>query len=336
MFKDASVSEITYSDRFISWGIQSFVFPVFIINFLNNTNRTKYFFRYLQIITLLGAASSILFFIFPVLDNWYLSVTKDPVFDIYKHFTIRYRAFGFSEHLNSTFSYVMGIFAGLSLFFSIKDLKHILFVIPYVVAIALNARTGFFPLILFTIYTPLIYIYKKNVKIFPVIILYFIIFLFMAPVIMSSMGSWVSAFFEELISIFTGNIEDTHTIKILFDQFFIPNNLSEFLFGTGESIYRGANRTSDIGIVLQIHYGGIFFYLLITFFVIYQYLRIIKKLGCTHWFGFIFITSYFIINFKGFYFASVPGSRLFGLLYVFYITEYHKSEISCNFGLSNH
>jgi hypothetical protein len=102
-------------------------------------------------------------------------------------------------------------------------------------------------------------------------------------------------------------------------MFFFPKNTNEFLFGTGEDIFLNIKRSSDVGYVLQIFKGGIFYLIILLFFLILMYRRV-RRIDHDKFLPIFFILVILIANIKGdSLFLSGGFFRLFTLYYVYEI-----------------
>ena len=133
IFRDALAGDIVYCDRAIY-----FVFQTFFLNSLicdwavrNKKNLCDIFFY-----VALGA--SIITFLTMVNRDVYNYIEQfmKKEFELYENFEVRYRGYGFSENMRFTFSYVLGIAAGLSLLKVSKNLLYILSFSTFIMGIS--------------------------------------------------------------------------------------------------------------------------------------------------------------------------------------------------------
>lgn len=325
LVRDAVTGEITYSDRFLVWWFQAYLFGVVIVYFLIRYRSAdmEEFPRMVYLTGIVAACISVTLYFFPFIDNFYKSIQLDSYYETYANFDERYRAYGFSENLTFTYGYILGIFAGYA-FLGIK--KNIFSVFPMmflVLGMALNARIGFLPFILIIIYGS-VYNNKigSNFRLL-VSLLSVFLFIYYFREYISSRAGWVISFFEEFTSLLSSdkNSAQHGTIDVIFGDFIVwPNNSSEWFFGSGRSLFLDDHRNTDLGIFLQLNYAGVFFLILIFLFSGYTSWRIFSVFKRRHWFPYIYTFSIFFLNFKGFLFAATPGGRLLFVLYMYYVT----------------
>ncbi len=231
----------------------------------------------------------------------------------------QYRSYGLSESLNFTYAYVLSFIGGYTLCEKLKLYTPIL-LLMILVAILFNARIAFVPLMVAVFY--LVFLKKKTVN-----GVFSFLGLFVVVVLLSGLGlsvfpelnnEWGLSFFSELYAFLTG--EDAGTIGTLTgSMWIIPNNVVDFIFGTGQNIFYAKTNYSDVGYILQLNYGGVILLSLILFYFVYISRRILHSLSVHHWFPVMFIISVFVLNFKGFYLAALPGNRFLTFLYVYFI-----------------
>ncbi|MCE2615608.1 MAG: hypothetical protein ACTTKN_04545 [Phocaeicola sp.] len=325
--------KVVYLDRFLACFIQGLFFS-FLLTCYINKNKYLYnnFDNLLLAICFIATSITILAILDPSFDDIIKSFTPEQD-EFYENHTLsnefRYRGFGLSENLSFTYPYVLSIIGGYVI---IKRLNIVtIFLLPMIfIAIIFNARIGFIPII-----GALLYIVVKNItNIKKIIILCFFVIGITAlvPFISNSdsvfNNSWGLSFFTEINDGLQG--KSSHTLDILLGEMIIipDDNIISLLFGTGKSIYTEARNNSDIGYILQLNYGGVFLLTLILCYMLYTSRRFYKIFHFKHWFTFIYIISIFVLNFKGFYFASTPGFRFMSLLYIFYIVNYKKQLIN--------
>ena len=324
ILRDIASGEMIYSDRFLAWGFQAFLFPVFIIYILNKVELDLIELTYWA--SFIGAIITTILILFPSIDNFYKTMQVDFYYDLFERFDVRHRAYGIAENLSFTYGLLMGVFAGYSLMM-IRD--NILFFIPtilFLVAVAFNARIGFFAII------PFIYFIATSLSIgrfIKYLVLSLIIFLFFDQLqeIIQEKAIWASAFFQEIYDFFSG--KESATIDLMINDFIVlPDTFSQFLIGRGESLFLSETKNSDIGFILQLNYAGVFFLAVIILMILSTSRRLLDQLGCLHWYSHVFIVSILLMNTKGFAFAATPGGRFFFLIYCYLIYQKNNSSKS--------
>ena len=328
LVRDMLSSEIVYSDRFIAWGFQAFLFSAVILLYFHA--RDISLFNALYWTSFIAAMLSFLLLLIPEFDQWYKSIQLDSYYERYENFEVRYRAYGISENLTFTYAFVMGMFSGYSLLFLRKSLWYIIPFIIFLIATVFNARIGLVPVMFFIGY--ILFVSRDHVtvlKFFVASVLVSVVVYFLLPlmgmtdistlVIFSNLD-WVLMFFTDLV----GSGQDSSTLAVMFNDFIIiPESLMGFLFGTGESLF-GKEHGSDMGFILQLNYAGFIFVLLIVSFILFCSYRLVRVLGIKHWFTSFFFCMVIVLNIKGFVFAATPGGRIVFLLYMYFIVQQNR------------
>lgn len=327
--RDIITGEIVYSDRFIGWMFQSFIFGSIILIYYENR---KNLLELIYWTSFMAALFSVILLVSPDFDNLYKSFSLDSVYETYKNFEVRYRGYGISENLTFTYSIIMGMFCGYSIILLRKNYLYFFPLVIFILATVLNARIGLVSIFIILMYLILIKVDFRILSRFVLLLIASTICLILYlkymdinlnQVKFSANIDWVMEFFLDIL----GKTENS-TLLILFDKFIIvpDKSLIEFLFGTGVSLFGLESKSSDVGYVLQLYYGGIIFLLLILIFMYYCFFRILKILGIKHWYSSFFILIILISNIKGFIFAATPGGRLLFFLYMYFIVKKYKER----------
>ena len=328
---DLLSGEVVFLNRFGACLVQGIFVPCLIIRFLKINSFLNRNFENLMIgVALVGCAITILMIIYPPFDAFINSIHQSNE-EFYEQFEnsveSRYRMYGLAESLTFTYPYVIAVIA-LYTFSERKIYLSIPLLLMTIIVVSFNARIAFIPLLLSLVY--LFAVKQKNVKSLIgstiAIVAFVVIWLNVIPTLGLFQNEWGFSFFDEMVSYFTTG--ESRTMSTLTgSMFFLPDESAfTLLFGTGISAYHIRNY-SDVGYIIQLYYGGIIFLLLILYTMYYMPSRLIKRLGFSHWFAFIFLFSIFILNFKGFYFSSIPGFRFFMLLYCYYLLiDYYKNK----------
>ncbi|EMP55943.1 hypothetical protein MSNKSG1_08728 [Marinobacter santoriniensis NKSG1] len=324
IFRDLMTGNIVYSDRFLGWFFQAFVVSglllVFYASRFQNGRSIEYFADEIYVSVLLAAVLTLILYFVPEFDSFYKSIQLDGYYDIYSDFEKRYRAFGVAENLTFTYSVVLGICAGYSLFLAKRSWFYVILVPVFLFGVLVNARIGFLGLVFFVLYT--LAFGSSKIKLF----LFTSISISMAWLLVFSgnfveENAWRFGFFLDLADFLVNGLAGNNIIAALInDHVIIPNNGFEVMFGSGTSVYTGGvGPHSDIGYIIQLNYGGICLIFLLGLMVAFMTLRLFSVLGYRHWYSWFFPFSIFALNFKGFIFAMTPGGRFLVLLYVFFI-----------------
>lgn len=319
LFRDLIGGEMVYSDRMLYFTFQGFFFSSFIIGELKHKNIEKY----LLFTGIFASFISITMMVSPNINSLISNYMAEEL-ENYAHFKVRYRGYGFSENITFTYSYILGICAGICL---LKTKYNIIYTVPFLtclIGVAFNARIGFIPIILTICYS--IFIrkeYKSYIKfIIGILIVGYCVYYIweeQIEIYREASWMWISSFFYEISNQIFGTKFDTYgsTIDSLGDSFIIwPEGLFNWIFGSGKSLFRESHgKNSDIGYILQLNYGGVLFLSLIIFFMAYTIIRCWRRYKNT-WFTIIYTISILALNYKGFFFAGTPGARFIYLLYI--------------------
>jgi hypothetical protein len=312
------------------------IFPVSIWLYYYFSNfRSLYFNQnengfiiYLGIIAIIASLISIFCFIYPDFGyNIKFEILK------YDERLWRYqsnRAFGLSDELLFSYSLVQGIIL-ICMISITKNIKIILTsFILIIISIILNARIG----LIILVFLPFILI--KNHVFLKSIISAFLIFLLLNSSLISELLpnnfnyniDYALRFFRGTVDYFSGNkTYDSGNYEALFGRMIVlPNTLSEWIFGTGENIFLRSGRSSDIGYILMLNFGGIIHLALFCLLSIFMFYRLIRSNSGLRIISYTLIFVFVISNIKGLFFAPKPGMKLFLIIYVFFILNKYESN----------
>lgn len=324
IFRDALSGDIVYSDRFVGWFFQSFLFcGVLVSLYFYRTLKKEslnYFGNEIYVAGFIAALFTLVLWLFPAVDSFYESIQLDAYYEIYSDFEKRYRAYGVSENLTYTYSVVLGICAGYSLILYRRSLFFVFLCPLFLFAVSVNARIGFLGFVFFVFY---VFLYSelkaKAIWLFSFLVLSFWFYFSSGDFIQEN--RWSLGFFLEVADFFYYGLEGNNIIAVLLNSHVhFPETVAGVVFGTGESLFgSGFEKSSDIGYILQLNYGGVIILILLMLAIAFMSVRLFKILGYKHWFSWFFPISICVLNFKGFIFAMTPGGRFIFLLYFFFI-----------------
>jgi hypothetical protein len=342
ILRDLAAGDEVYSFRFAAWTFQAFIFGYAIIDLFETSKKysgKKYnLFILLYWTSFIGAVLTFLLITNKSLSDHYNAIQLDD-FEAYDALETRYRAFGMSENLTFTYSYVLGFFAGYTLLVIRKNALLIIPFLLFVLGVFFNARIGFTGIIFFTV---ILLLRRQWANLFITgglsVGIVTCIILSSADLVdmITSNSDWAFQFFYDISDSLFGTHLNTNpggsTIQTLTRDFIIfPDSVLHWIFGSGESLFVKIGGNSDIGYIIQLNYGGILFLALIMAFVFYLCYRLYKILGWRHWYFIVFTLSVFVLNFKGFIFAATPGGRFLFFLYVYFIYQsYKKNDADTN------
>ncbi|MDM7483105.1 MAG: hypothetical protein P3W96_014010 [Halomonas sp.] len=324
LFRDALSGDVVYSDRFVGWFFQSFLFcGVLVVLYFSRAFKDgslNYFGNEIYVAILIAALFTLVLWFFPAIDSFYESIQLDAYYEIYSDFEKRYRAYGVSENLTYTYSVVLGICAGYSLILYRRSWFFVLLCPLFLFAVSVNARIGFVGFVFFVFY---IFLYG-DLKAKAIWLLSFLgvsFWFYFSSGDFIQENRWSLGFFLEAADFFHYGLDGNNIIAVLLNSHVhFPETVAGFVFGTGVSLYdSGFEKSSDIGYILQLNYGGVIILILLMLAIAFMSVRLFKILGYKHWFSWFFPISICVLNFKGFIFAMTPGGRFIFLLYFFFI-----------------
>ncbi|MBP4060798.1 hypothetical protein [Aeromonas sp. Prich7-2] len=320
IFLDVYYSGLVYSDRFIYWFIQSIIFSIFMVVYYARLKNDLL--EDVVLVTFIAAIITLMSFTIKPFEVFVTSIQTDPVFEIYSDFEHRYRAHGFSQHLNFSYGVLMGFMAGVCLFLGRIRMWYYLLIPFMLFASFVNARTG---VIIFVIFL-LLYMFsllrtvRGSIVLSILVVFSLVLFVVLYSVNSDIFNSWYFAVFKDFFSFFSGAGEGT--LSVIFGDFMIfPDDVLGLLLGTGESIYLRSFGNSDVGFILQVYYAGLLFTIYLYLYMFFCYWRVGAKVGYLGWFPLMFLMTFFLMNTKGFFFAGVPGVKVLFLLYAYFITS---------------
>lgn len=303
------------------WFLEGFIIPMFILLVFKDFFIKHDFKNIFISIGFIASCITLFLILNPELNSQIRSsLIMDPLDTFSDHWTFR----GFTIAEGSSFSYgvVQGIIVGFCLFQIKKSFLYTIPIITLFISIIFNARIGMVVVLIAIILLVLINKIKFKRFLIPALIIIVFINILLESSFSSSNSKsleWGFHIFTETIDFFNGTGE-TNTYSVLFgDMFFFPKNTNEFLFGTGEDIFLNIKRSSDVGYVLQIFKGGIFYLIILLFFLILMYRRV-RRIDHDKFLPIFFILVILIANIKGdSLFLSGGFFRLFTLYYVYEI-----------------
>lgn len=239
------------------------------------------------------------------------------------------RSFGYARSYTSTMPIFLGVFTAFLVFRTIDKYRSInlIYITLYIFSIFLNARVGVvaFVISLFILYLYNINKYKYNVYVIISVVFFVLLTSYMLSFNSIHSFSRIKDGIDEVYNlIILGKL--TGTFSVLQNMMFIPNSLDDLLIGTGINVYMHADKTSDIGYVIDIFEIGIIGLFLNILSLFFLYIAIRKQ--------YIEQTSYeykalnniifsllILFHFKGNVFASneLYNTQLILLFYLFFI-----------------
>lgn len=304
------------------WFGECFFIPIFLLFFFNDILKEDTLESTSVIFGLLASLITLFLISSPDINIWLRESVIIDTLDA--NLTDMYmRGFSIAEGSSFNYGLMQGFILSLCLIQLRKSYLYAIPIIPLFISILFNARIGFSIVII----TVILLFLKKRVSFRTIMIslvsTYLSVLLFTNSSFVSQNESsleWGFSFFEDTFSVLNGGDTTGSNYDVLAnDMFFLPNDLSSFLFGEGRSVFSQIGKNSDIGYVNQIYEGGIIYLILLFIFHYYIYRRGLTVLN-DKIYGTLFFLSLFIINTKGeAFFISNGFYRLFTLFYVYYI-----------------
>ncbi|HVW13937.1 MAG TPA: hypothetical protein VHB54_08950 [Mucilaginibacter sp.] len=235
-----------------------------------------------------------------------------------------YRSFGFASSLLFAYAIVQGLAVAILLFKvekqSIKTYPAlILMIVLLVISILFNARIGFAPIAVMTVY---LLIMKRSYKLIIACavllpLLSYLLFNSSLSYLFGENLDWSLKFFTETQQLLSNkSTSDASNYDVLFnDMLFMPDTAGSIIFGIGQDIIIHAKRNSDIGYVRQLFFGGMI-YLSILFYLITSMFLRLRKIRFARWFNFLFIFTTLVCEIKGIMLSNNSAFRTLILLYV--------------------
>lgn len=247
---------------------------------------------------------------------------------------VSHRAFGIAESLTYSYGLIQGLMFAMVLLYSNKNRK-LLFTLPlFFISVLFNARIGFLPLLLgsFIYFVVNFKIQRILLTTFGLIICYFVIFETNVFVKQKETIQWGLDFFTQISDFSSGKkTESDNTFSTLFGNMLIlPHSELEWLIGTGENIFgKKFGKSSDIGYIIQLTYGGLI-YLFIIFMLVFELYKIgVQKfyIRKSKYLLFLLVIVMMIANIKGNFFTTVGIFRIVVLIF-FWINSSNKQTKS--------
>lgn len=236
-----------------------------------------------------------------------------------------FRGFGLAEGLAGSYGVIQGIILGMCLYMVRRHAMYVVPVLPLLISIAFNARTGFAAVIIALIL--LIAARRLSIQLVAAV---FGIALIIVCILNSESEfiynnyktlEWVMTSFIQTGDFLSGNSTGNTTLDtLLIRSIFYPENAMGLLFGEGIIPYFHLNH-SDVGYINELMFGGIVYLLLLLSFLAYMYMRVCKK-NVIKFYSLFFVFTLLIFNVKSTC-LFIPGGvfRLFSLYYVLIITN---------------
>lgn len=232
--------------------------------------------------------------------------------------TFIYRGYGLSDGLTFAYPVVQGFCLGMIILSLIKNRVYLFFVIPLLVSVFTNARSGLVPA-----FVSLIIFFIVNPKLFTktcivVILISFVSFGYVTLALennemLKTSVEWGMTSFDILGDLFNG--EKSENVDVLLnDMLVFPDTFWSWIVGSGEFLFGKVERSTDIGYLLRLNFGGIIYSMIYLLMLLYMFKR---QICANKILALLMFISLIYCHFKGDFFVVNPGSRFFFLIYAF-------------------
>lgn len=319
----SEVALFTQAYLYIVWFIESIYLPIVIFVVFKKVIDKYQWDKLLITVGVIAAGITIILIFNPSLNNFVrytLIQTSGKELDEYALI----RDFGFADGLRGVYPMTQGLILGLCLFAIRKSIWYALLILPLVVSIAFNARTGLLALPISLIL--LLVHFKFNIKVILVFASFFFLILNSALIFDSFISNnqetfdWLSIGYEEVIANLKGDRTGVASETLLVNEKFISPNTISLLFGTGNfgpSLVR-----VDNGYYYYLWFGGWVFMSIIFLFLLYTFMRL-NRIEKEKYYPYLFFSLLLIYTVKSNYLFNPSGmSRVIGLYYVYRILSF--------------
>ena len=258
------------------------------------------------------------------------SLISDSLVEDYKSW---FRGFGIAEGLSGSYGVIQGIIVGISLYTMRCHVLYVVPVLPLLISIAFNARTGFVAVI----YSFMLLIAQRryNRRLVATVL---VISLIIGYVLNSEVEyihydintiKWAMSSFDQTGDFLSGSSDGKTVFDTLFGEyFFYPDSAMGLLLGDVIIPFHDAKH-SDVGYINEVMFGGIVYLLLLLSFLAYMHIRLSKK-STDKFYPIFFLVVLLIFNIKTTCLFIPNGVfRLFVLYYVLIITSSRLWPIKC-------
>lgn len=261
-----------------------------------------------------------------------------------------FRSFGFSQDILFSLSLVQGIAVAailcLCLYNFAKYKYSLLLIAPLLLSIALNARIGFVPILLFIVVTILFNLFQLRIYLVGKFLLFsaissLVIYLtiinsgFFLELDIEQNVTWATDLFIQGKNFAQGAESNTGNFgKIQRKHLHLPDDDTARIFGEGRYVFNNKRSgiISDAGYVRRIYFGGYLYSILAYGSFIYLFIGSQGKNQPAAFkpFFYVLLLTILISQVKGDIFLPIPGFRLIFLLLIFAISERRLAKPTIN------
>lgn len=260
-----------------------------------------------------------------LLNPQWADVMKNQILRIPEFFTthLSFRGFGFSDGLAFPYPIIQGLCAGFIICSLVRRKSvYYLGLIPIVVSIFVNARSGIIPILVSCLVLYFSSSFVKNLKFtISCSVLIFVAVFFLKKDTSSQIYEslqWGLSFFEILGDFISGrDAENMDALSLTGTMVQLPKSFNAWILGEGVNLFDGPYlryNNSDIGFCIRIVYGGLIYmtpWCILWFYMFKRLNRVNHKLAL------IMFISLVYMNWKSDFFVLTASCRFFFLIYVF-------------------
>ena len=330
IFRTIIGGDATFIKDTISIIIDCFFLSFFFVLICERLRPKKNIYQIFYELSIIASLISVILFLNPYLNE----VVRNNFFlgDVTAaHFA--FRCFGIAAGLSFDYSIIIGLALCYCLIKN-KIMCEYLLIPIFLFTCLINARTGIImPLLLFVFV--LFFRFKLSYCLLIALIVSGVSFLTTTEFFIKNMESfmWIGEGLLEISDLFLGtsNASGSTIDTLSSSHTFFPANLSDWILGSGENVYFGKSRRSDIGYIIQLNYGGIIYMLTIWGSLLYPIIHSYGKISKRDFSFLCFILLTLIIcNYKGSLYNTNGVLRIYFFLYVYSLYSYKRKHFRLN------
>jgi hypothetical protein len=319
----SEVGLFTHAYLYVVWFIESIFLPIVIFVVFKKVIDKYQWDKLLITVGVIAAGITIILIFNPSLNDFVrytLIQTSAEESDGYALI----RDFGLADGLRGVYPMSQGLILGLCLFALRRSLWYALLILPLVISIAFNARTGLLAIPISLIL--LLLHFKINFRVILVFSSLLLLILNFALIFDSFISNneetfyWLSKGYEEVVANLHGDGTGVASETLLVDEKFVPTNSINLLIGTGN--FGPSVGRVDNGYYYYLWFGGWLFMSIIFLFLLWTFIRL-NKIEKEKYYPSLFFSLLLIYTVKSNFLFNPNGMwRLIGFYYVNRILSY--------------
>jgi len=313
----------------LSWLTTLLFLPIFLVYAVLVKHRDIGFYNLIINVGVVAASISVISILIPGLNSFLRGIQLGNELDVMEELgQLSVRGFGLGGNLTSGYGYMMGLLASICTLKLIDSEKrrwyYVVYIILFLIAILVNARTGMFALLI-----TLGIIFLKSLRSFNTRGLIILAAVIGGGILLLALLKKFSPDMYEFVQVFLDFLSSMENYEgSAYDQMLhFPETTHGLIFGEGVNIFLADYMNSDLGYVRNIYLGGIVFLVLLMLeqFVLYRkmYHRSDRDI-----FVLILFLSVIVFHYKGsLFYTPTAVSRFVMLLYfVLVYNELYSDE----------